>query len=57
MTSYTPAFAWLPTRMECGRWIWLRRYQSINYGKRKRLYEPFPRAARQPTTCRAQAAR
>lgn len=38
-TSYRPAFAWRPTRMECGRWIWLRRYQSISGGKRKRLYE------------------
>ena len=38
-TSYAPAFAWLPTRMECGRWIWLRLYQSINNGKRKRLFE------------------
>ncbi len=38
-TSYRPAFAWWPTRMECGRWIWLRTYQSINGGKRKRLYE------------------
>lgn len=38
-TSCCLAFAWLPTRMTCGRWIWLRRYQSINGGKRKRLYE------------------
>jgi hypothetical protein len=39
VTSYQPAFAWLPARMECGRWIWLRRYQSINGGQRKRLFE------------------
>lgn len=38
VTSYRPAFAWLPTRMEDGQWAWLRRYQSINNGKRKRLY-------------------
>lgn len=37
-SSYVPKFAWLPTRMECGRIIWLRTYQSINGGKRKRLY-------------------
>lgn len=39
VTSFRPAFAWLPTRMECGRWVWLRRYQSINGGQRKRLFE------------------
>lgn len=38
VTSFCLAFAWLPTRMECGRWIWFRRYQSINGGKGKRLY-------------------
>jgi hypothetical protein len=42
-TSYRPAFAYLPTRMECGRWIWLRHYQTINNGKRKRLYDKLQR--------------
>jgi hypothetical protein len=37
-TSYKPAFAWLPTRLTEEGWIWLRRYQSINGGKWKRLY-------------------
>ena len=37
-TSYRRTFAWLPTRMTSGRWVWLRRYQSINGGKSKRLY-------------------
>lgn len=41
-TSYRSAFAWRPTKMECGRWIWLQHYQSINGGKRKRLYEVPP---------------
>lgn len=40
VTSYGPVFAWLPTRMECGCWVWLRRYQRIDRGRRKRLYLP-----------------
>lgn len=38
-TSYRPAFAWFPTRMDSGQWIWLRWFQSIDGGRRKRLYE------------------
>lgn len=43
VTSYGRAFAFLPTRMECGRWIWLKTYQSINGGKQKRLDAPYRR--------------
>lgn len=38
ITSYRPAFSWLPTRMDNGRWIWLKQYQRIDGGKRKRLF-------------------
>lgn len=39
MSSYRPKFAWIPTRMTGGGWVWLQTYQSINGGKQKRRYE------------------
>ena len=39
MASYTPAFAWLPTRMSNGKWVFMITYQAVNGGKIKRLYE------------------